>query len=94
MRYTYPGIASAEFTVIGATGQDKIADGEQVTQGYHRIDIAISSVKMNLGFSKVQLFGGVDNLLDESYTNHLSTNRGAISVEPGRNIYLRLSISF
>ena len=94
IRYTNPKIGSFQTSLVAAAEQDKIADGEQVTQGYHRIDIAISSVKMNLGFSKVQLFGGVDNLLDESYTNHLSTNRGAISVEPGRNIYLRLSISF
>jgi len=94
IRYSLPKIGTFETTLVAAAKQDKISDGEQVTEGYHRIDIAVNSVKINLGFSKLQLFGGIDNLLDQSYTNHLSTNRGAISIEPGRNVYLRLNLSF
>jgi outer membrane receptor protein involved in Fe transport len=94
VRYTYPKIGTAELTVVGALEQDKVADGEQETGGFSRLDIALSSAKVNLGVSKLQLFAGIENITDKRYTNHLATNRGAISVEPGRNIYFRLNITF
>ncbi|MDD4383738.1 MAG: TonB-dependent receptor [Bacteroidales bacterium] len=94
LRYNFNRIGNIETSILGAAKQDKIADGEIATDGYYRIDLAVSSVKFNLGFSNLQLFAGVDNLTNVSYTNHLATNRGAISIEPGRNIYLRASISF
>jgi hemoglobin/transferrin/lactoferrin receptor protein len=92
--YTYNEIGSAEITIIGAARQDKIADGEKTTGGYARLDLALSSVKISLGPVRVQLFAGIENITDRNYTNHLSTNRGAISVEPGRNIYLRMNLAF
>ena len=94
LRYSYPGIGSAEVTIIGAARQDKIAEVEKQTSGYARYDLAVSSTNINLGPTRLQIFAGIDNISDRSYTNHLATNRGSISVEPGRNIYLRLSLSF
>ncbi len=94
MRYTFAGIGSAEVTVIGTARQDKIAEGEAETGGYARYDLAINSANISLGKSKLQIFAGIDNITDRSYTNFLATNRGGISVEPGRNIYMRLSLSF
>jgi outer membrane receptor protein involved in Fe transport len=94
LRYNVNRIGSIEASVLGAANQNKIAEGETATDGYHRIDLSISSAKFNMGFSNLQLFAGIDNLTDVSYTNHLATNRGSISIEPGRNIYLRASISF
>ncbi|MDD2551247.1 MAG: TonB-dependent receptor [Dysgonamonadaceae bacterium] len=94
LRYNIDKIGTIETTIMGASKQDKIAEGETATDGYHRIDLRVSSTKFNLGFSNIQLFAGIDNLTNVSYTNHLATNRGAISIEPGRNIYLRANISF
>jgi outer membrane receptor protein involved in Fe transport len=94
IRYTCPEVGSAEVTVIGAARQDKIAGGEKETGGYVRYDLAVNTASINMGKSKLQIFAGIDNLTDRSYTNHLATNRGGISVEPGRNIYMRLSFSF
>ena len=94
IRYNCPGIGSAEVTVIGAARQDKIASGEKETGGYVRYDLAVNSANIYMGKSKLQIFAGIDNITDRSYTNHLATNRGGISVEPGRNIYMRLSFSF
>jgi hemoglobin/transferrin/lactoferrin receptor protein len=56
--------------------------------------MALASEKIALGRTGLQIFAGIDNITNTSYTNHLSTNRGSISVEPGRNIYVRLSLSF
>lgn len=94
LRYTYPKIGSAEITVVGAALQDKITNDETKTSGYTRFDLAMSSSNISLGPTRLKIFAGIDNITDRSYTNHLATNRGGISVEPGRNIYLRLSLSF
>lgn len=94
VRYTYSKIGSAEVAVTGASRQDKIAGGEKATGGYARYDLALSSARINVGPAILQVFAGIDNITDRSYTNHLSTNRGSISVEPGRNIYLRLNLAF
>ncbi len=94
VRYTNDRAGYAEVSLTGAAGQDKIAEGETETDGYYRLDIALSTKKIDIGVADLQVFAGIDNVTDKSYTNHLATNRGAISVEPGRNIYLRLSVSF
>ena len=94
LRYKFRRIGSAEVTVIGAARQNKIAGGEKETGGYARYDLALSSTNISLGPARLQIFAGIDNISDRSYTNHLATNRGSISVEPGRNFYLRLSLSF
>ncbi len=94
IRYNWPAIGSAEVSVSGATRQDKIAENEKETGGYVRYDLSVNSANINMWKTKLQIFAGIDNITDRSYTNHLATNRGGISVEPGRNIYLRLSLSF
>jgi outer membrane receptor protein involved in Fe transport len=94
IRYTRNKVGSAELTIVGAARQDKIAGGETETGGYTRLDLALGSIPVNLGPVRLQLLAGVDNLTDRSYTNHLSTNRGSISVEPGRNFFLRMSLAF
>ncbi len=94
VRYSYPKIGSAEISMVSAARQDKIAEGENETDGYARYDLALCSSGISVGITRLQVFAGIDNLTDQSYTNHLSTNRGSISMEPGRNFYLRLNLSF
>jgi len=94
LRYTNSRIGSAEMTIVGATGQDRIAEGEKETGGFTRLDLALSSTRINLGGTILQIFAGIDNITNRSYTSHLSTNRGSISVEPGRNFYFRLNLGF
>jgi outer membrane receptor protein involved in Fe transport len=36
----------------------------------------------------------VENIFDKAYRNHLSTTRGSITIEPGRNIFLKLAVDF
>ncbi len=94
LRYTFDGIGSAELVATGAARQDKIAEGEKETGGYIRYDISFNSENIRLWKIRFRVFAGIDNLTDRSYTNHLATNRGSISVEPGRNFYLRISFTF
>jgi outer membrane receptor protein involved in Fe transport len=94
LRYTYSGLGSVEFSIFGAATQNKIAEGEKETPGYYRLDAALNTKAFDLRFMKLQLFAGIDNITNNRYTNHLSTNRGDISVEPGRNFFIRLKLAF
>jgi hemoglobin/transferrin/lactoferrin receptor protein len=94
IRYTHAGIGSAELTLVGAAKQDKTAESEKETDGYTRLDLMIHSDYLRLGSIKLQLFAGIDNMTNKRYTNHLSTNRGNISFEPGRNLFIRLNLRF
>jgi hemoglobin/transferrin/lactoferrin receptor protein len=94
IRYSRQNTGSAELILAGAAKQNKITEGEQETEGYYRLDATLSTQEIHLGITDLQLFAGIDNLTNHRYTNHLSTNRGSISVEPGRNIFVRLKLSF
>ncbi len=94
MRYSNYKAGAVELTLTGAAKQNKIAEGEKETNGYYRLDMAVNTNKIDLGVAGLQLFAGIDNITNNSYTNHLSTNRGAISIEPGRNFFVRLNLSF
>jgi hemoglobin/transferrin/lactoferrin receptor protein len=94
IRYSNYKAGAVELTLVGAAKQNKIAEGEKETDGYYRLDMAVNTNKIDLGIARLQVFAGIDNITNNSYTNHLSTNRGDISIEPGRNIFLRLNLSF
>ena len=94
LKYTLPEYFSADFIAIGYANQDKVAEGETETKGFARFDFRIRSTVINFNFVKLQLFGGIENIGDRAYSNHLSTNRGAIAIEPGRNFYLKMKILF
>lgn len=76
------------------TAQNNVAFGERTTSGYVLLDLYLSSIPFDLGFVKLQLFAGAENILDKEYRNHLSTNRGSILVEPGRNFFVRTNFAF
>jgi outer membrane receptor protein involved in Fe transport len=40
------------------------------------------------------MFGGVENILNKAYREYLSTNRGIIKDEPGRNFFLKLQVNW
>lgn len=94
IRYSYYKAGTVELTLAGAAKQNKIAEGEKETDGYYRLDLAVNTNKIDVGIARLQVFAGIDNITNKSYINHLSTNRGGISVEPGRNIFVHLNFSF
>lgn len=95
--YHYPKLGNASLTLFGAGRKDasNLAEGEDATDAYLRLDFAVNTRVFQLGkVCGLQFFAGVDNITDASYTNFLSTNRGSISIEPGRNFFVRALISF
>lgn len=71
--------------------QNKTASNEIRTPGYAVFNLSIISKKINLSSISLRISGGVDNIFDKNYRNHLSTTRGSITTEPGRNFYIKLS---
>lgn len=81
---------SAEVSSSVFAPQNDVAAGEITTPGYAAFNVAVNLKNINLTSLRFQIFAGVENIFDKSYRNHLSTVRGGITVEPGRNFYIRL----
>jgi outer membrane receptor protein involved in Fe transport len=94
IRYQVPGIFNLQWTTTWVAAQHKLAEGEVESDSYFLTDVAIYSAPKEIGITSFQLFTGIDNLFNESYRNHLATNRGLIISEPGRNIFIKLVMRF
>jgi len=79
----------ASFSTLWAARQAEIAATETATDGHIIFNLNVHSGDMQLNRSKIQLFAGVDNILNTAYLDHLSTTRGILKLEPGRNIYVK-----
>jgi outer membrane receptor protein involved in Fe transport len=72
--------------------QDRVAEGEKPTPGYALLDGYIHSAPIKIGTVQLHWTAGVENALNAAYRNHLATNRGNWSWEPGRNFKCKLTI--
>lgn len=73
--------------------QNDVSPNEISTSGYTVYDINFNTFPFSFYQSVIQLTCGVENITDKSYRNHLSTNRGLITSEPGRNFYIKIKLS-
>lgn len=94
LKYNLPNYFGANIIAVGYADQDKVAEGETETKGFAKFDFRVHSALINLDFAKLQLFGGIENIGNRAYRNHLSTNRGSIDIEPGRNFYIKMKVLF
>ena len=83
-----------DFYSIFFSDQNKVAPDEKTTAGYATFNLKLSIVNMNIAGIRPGISIGCENIFDKEYRNHLSTNRGFIVSEPGRNIFIRLNIAF
>lgn len=74
--------------------QSKVAENESETEAYIIFNLAVHFLPINFEKLDIQFFAGVNNLFDTAYYNHLSTTRGILKLEPGRNIYAKAKLSF
>ena len=75
-------------------GQERIVSGEFKTPGYVYYDIYVNSRAVRWGAWSGRLMIGCENVTDKDYRNHLATNRGLITSEPGRNFLARYQMEF
>jgi len=74
--------------------QNKVSPNETITPGYTYFDLAVNSYPIKISLLNIQVFAGVQNIFDKSYRSHLSTYRGISLTEPGRNIYVKVKLSW
>jgi outer membrane receptor protein involved in Fe transport len=68
-----------------------VAEGELTTDSYALLDCFFESELIRMNGKQLQFAAGVENLANAKYRNHLSTNRGGWTLEPGRNFKCRVS---
>ncbi|HLP18379.1 MAG TPA: TonB-dependent receptor, partial [Bacteroidota bacterium] len=76
----------------------RIAQGEPATPGYGVAGAGFSSVALPMPFlashdASITIRAGVENIFNLLYRTHLSTLRGMIRREPGRNLFVSLSLA-
>ncbi|HPG37890.1 MAG TPA: TonB-dependent receptor [bacterium] len=81
-------------TAIMYAGQDRIADWEYETGGYTTFNLHLTTDPLKFLSLDNRFTLGIENITDKSYRNHLSTNRGAITMEPGRNFVFRWQLQY
>lgn len=74
--------------------QNDVAFGEISTAGYAIFNLLLNTSSIKISTISFRLYSGIENIFDKSYRNHLSTTRGRITIEPGRNIFLKLAFDF
>lgn len=94
LKFSVKNYVNFDFNTSLFDKQDYTAAGELNTPGYATFNVGVSSIPIKYKFLACQLFAGVENILDKDYRNHLSSNRGVVIVEPGRNFYAKLKLDF
>jgi hemoglobin/transferrin/lactoferrin receptor protein len=74
-------------------GQHKVAKGEMTTPGYAYFDMYLTSRAVSLAGLRTTFNFAVENLTNRAYRNHLASNRGLVSAEPGRNFKVSIRLS-
>lgn len=94
LRYFVFDFVTIDFASIIFAKQHRAAIGEITTPDYATFDLSFASKQIEYGRLMFRLVAGVENMLDKTYRNHLTTNRGFINIEPGRNIFMKLYTSW
>ncbi len=83
-----------DLSAVAFGRQNKIAAGEKETPGYVYFNLSFNIPNLIIGKVKSGFTVGIENIFNKEYMNHLSTNRGLIISEPGRNFYIRTNLAF
>jgi hemoglobin/transferrin/lactoferrin receptor protein len=85
---------NAEVSSTFFVRQDRAGVGEIATPGYAVFDFHLNTNMFNWNFFQFRMFCGMENILNKPYKEYLSTNRGFVKDEPGRNIFLKLQMNW
>lgn len=77
-----------------AASQWNLAEGEIPAKGYVIYNLGINSGSYGFGPVNLSASAGVENIFNTEYRDHLSTSRGIIKSEPGRNFYAKLNLKW
>ena len=84
----------ADFSSTIFAAQNKVAANEMTTPGYAVFNLSLNTYTLKLSSLKLRVYTGIENIFNKNYRNHLSTTRGSITIEPGRNFFINLIADF
>ncbi len=91
--YYTPFGVKLSFNSIAYSAQNKVASGEITTPGYAVFHLYANYTWLFSEISSVGISAGIENIFDKNYRSHLSTARGSVTSEPGRNAFINLSLN-
>ena len=94
LKYSYKDNITLNFNTVIYASQNRVAPGEVTTPGYTVYNLYTGINRIYLNNFELGLYAGSENIFNRDYRNHLSTNRGTVTSEPGRNVYLKAKIVF
>jgi hemoglobin/transferrin/lactoferrin receptor protein len=94
IKYHFRGVLTVDLSTRWAADQDQAAPGETHTPGYAIVNLNVFSSPVDLDLARLRLSGGVENIFNKAWQNHLSTNRGVIKTQPGRNVFVKMQLRF
>jgi hemoglobin/transferrin/lactoferrin receptor protein len=89
----FNGIGTANLSCSYFTEQGNLAVGEARTPGYAIFNVNYASIPLDIWRLSLTVRAGIQNVFDKAYRNHLSTLRGIIKDEPGRNFFLSATVA-
>ncbi|MBE0571840.1 MAG: TonB-dependent receptor [Ignavibacteriaceae bacterium] len=89
LEYLQADVSSSVFAA-----QNDVAEGEITTPGYTVFNLLLNTIPIKFSSISFRVYSGVENIFDKTYRSHLSTTRGSITIEPGRNIFIKLAVEF
>ncbi len=89
--YTPLGV-KLSLSSIAYSAQNKVATGEITTPGYAVFHLYANYNWLFSEISSLGISAGIENIFDKNYRSHLSTARGSVTSEPGRNVFINLSL--
>lgn len=92
LNYLFNNSSDIKLDANIVAAQKNTAKDEISTKGYAIYNVYYSTKNEFLGSTKINLNLGIENIFDKSYRNHLSTLRGIVLNEPGRNFIVNLQI--
>jgi outer membrane receptor protein involved in Fe transport len=93
LRGSLTGAGTITLGMTWAAARKRIAEGEDSTPGYALLHLGLLSDPMALGLAHLLLRAEVRNLTNTAYRNPLSTLRGIVRYEPGRNVVLTAELA-
>ncbi|MCC6396404.1 MAG: TonB-dependent receptor [Bacteroidetes bacterium] len=87
------GAGTVTLGISWAGARNQTAGGEEPTPGYALLHLGFVSEPMPLGPARLSVRADVRNLTNAAYRNPLSTLRGMVRHEPGRNVVLTAGLA-
>ncbi|HMQ68454.1 MAG TPA: TonB-dependent receptor [Ignavibacteria bacterium] len=94
LKYDLNNLFNLNLNTFVYAAQNRVAPGEITTPGYVVFNFYTGINKLFLSGYEMGIDAGIENIFDNDYRDHLSTGRGSVTSEPGRNFFFKANLVF